>query len=108
MGQAIGGIGMARRIATLVGIAIAVLMLPGAGLAWGPEGHKVVALIADRALQQSDAAVRAKVLALLATGKGSKLTKTDIASEATWADVLRDKSEEARNATASWHSVRLR
>jgi len=52
--------------------------------------------------------VRAKVQALLATDKGSKLTKNDIASEALWADVLRDKSEEARRATAAWHSARLR
>jgi hypothetical protein len=108
MTPAIGGIGMARRIATLAVIGIAVALAPRAGLAWGQQGHRVVALIADRALQQGDGAVRAKVLALLATDKGSKLTKNDIASEATWADVLREKSEEARFATANWHSVRMR
>src|SRR3974390_1004614 len=70
-----------------------------ASLAWGPEGHRVVALIADEALKKSDPAVHAKVLALLASDKGDKLTKTDIASQATWADVLRDKSQEARRAT---------
>jgi len=44
---------------------------------------------------------------LLATDKGSRLTKNDIASEATWADVLREKSEEARSATGAWHSTRF-
>ena len=59
-------------------------------------------------LQQNDAAVRGKVQAVLATDKDNRLTKNDIASEALWADVLRDKSEEARRATAAWHSARLR
>src|SRR5216684_4305995 len=95
----------------LVGVAaagLAALLLPmRTSLAWGPEGHRVIALIADRVLQQSDPGVRAKVLAILATDKGSRLTKNDIASEATWADVLREKSEEARHATGAWHSTRF-
>ena len=89
--------------------ALAALLLPlRASLAWGPEGHRAIALIADRHLQQSDPGVRAKILSILATDKGSRLTKNDIASEATWADVLRDKSEEARNATGFWHSARFK
>jgi hypothetical protein len=89
--------------------AFAALLLPmRASLAWGPQGHRVIALIADRMLQQTDPGARAKVLALLATDKGERLTKTDIASEATWADVLRDKSEEARIATSAWHSARFK
>src|SRR5216684_5801637 len=92
----------------LVGIAaagLAALLLPiREALAWGPEGHRVIALIADRVLQQSDPGVRAKILAVLATDKGG-LTKSDIASEAIWADMLRQKSEEARTATGAWHSV---
>ncbi|HEX3953215.1 MAG TPA: S1/P1 nuclease, partial [Stellaceae bacterium] len=64
--------------------------------------------LADHALQQSDPPARAKLLALLATDKGSHLTRNDIASEATWADILRDKSEEARTATTPWHAVRLK
>src|SRR5260221_5395366 len=91
----------------LVGVAaagLAALLLPmRSSLAWGPEGHRVIALIADRLLQQSDAGARAKVLALLAGDKGDRLAKPDIASQATWADVLREKSEEARGATAPWH-----
>jgi nuclease S1 len=51
--------------------------------------------------------VRAKVLAILATDK-SGLTKTDIASEATWADALLDKSAEARLGTWNWHATRFK
>ncbi len=101
---------MRRWIGPLAGIGAAfgaLLLLPSSALAWGPEGHRVVALLADRLLQQSDPGARAKLQALLATDKASKLTKNDIASEALWADVLRDKSEEARDATSNWHSTRL-
>src|SRR6266853_6560710 len=101
MGRWIGAVGF-------IAAAIAALLLPmRASVAWGPEGHRVIALIAERALQQSDPAVRAKILAILATDKGKGLTKNDIASEATWADVLREKSEEARHATGAWHSTRF-
>ena len=81
-------------------MALAVLLPVRPGLAWGPEAHRTIALIGDRILQQSDAAVRGKIEALLKTDKDSRLTKNDIASEATWADVLRDRSEEARIATS--------
>jgi hypothetical protein len=92
-----------------VAAACIVLLLPlRASLAWGLEGHRVVALVADRLLQQSDPAARAKVQALLATDKDNRLTKNDIASEATWADVLRDKSPEARLGTSAWHAVRFK
>lgn len=75
--------------------------------AWGPEGHRVIALIADRTLQQTEPTVRAKVAWLLAGDKSNAWTKHDIASEATWADVLIEKSPEARTATTAWHFVRL-
>ena len=52
--------------------------------------------------------MRAKIRALLATDKDNRFTKNDIASEATWADLLMEKSEEARFATAPWHSARLK
>ena len=93
----------------VAGAAVAALFLPvRQSLAWGPEAHRAIALIADKILQQSDAAARGKVQAVLATDKDSRLTKSDIASEATWADILRDKSQEARFATSGWHAVRLR
>src|SRR5438067_6699054 len=105
-----GGQGMRRSLWSVAVLgAAAVALLPARqSFAWGQEAHRAVALIADRNLQQSDAATRAKVQELLATDKESRLTKTDIASEATWADVLRDKSPEARSATSPWHAVRLR
>ena len=87
---------------------LAVLLPLRSGLAWGLEGHRVIALIADRLLQQNDPESRAKVQALLATDKDNRLTKNDIASEATWADVLRAKSPEARLGTSGWHAVRFK
>ena len=101
--------GAMRRSVLAVGGAAAGLLLGAApAFAWGSEAHRTVALIADKILQQSAPQVRAKVQQLLAGDKTNKWTKTDIAGEATWADVLRDKSEEARNATSPWHSTKLK
>jgi hypothetical protein len=44
---------------------------------------------------------------IFATDKSNDWTKTDIASEATWADALREKSPEGRVATSNWHYVKL-
>jgi len=89
--------------------AFCIFMLPAVqALAWGQQAHRAIALIADRILEKSDPAARAKLRALLATDKENRFTKTDIASEATWADVLMEKSEEARFATTPWHSARLK
>lgn len=90
-------------------IALAFLaLLPRAGLAWDPEGHRIIAALADQLLRRSDLVVHAKLLALLKSDKDNRLTKSDIADEATWPDVLREKSEEARGATAPWHATRLK
>jgi hypothetical protein len=89
--------------------AFSILLLSAApALAWGQQAHRTVALVADRLLQQSDPAARAKLRALLATDKDNRFTKNDIASEATWASLLMEKSEEARIATLGWHSARLK
>jgi hypothetical protein len=96
------------RAVPIVAVAAIALLPARAAFAWGPEGHRVVALIADRLLQQSDPEARAKVQALLAGDKDNKLTKSDIAAEATWADALRDKSPEARLGTSAWHAVRFK
>ena len=96
------------RCVEMVGTVIAALLLQGSqGTAWGPEAHRTIALIADKLLQQNDAPARKQLQALLASDTENTLTKTDIASEATWADVLRDTSQEARSATSNWHTVRL-
>lgn len=102
--------GIARvRLIVIAALAAGISGLPlRPAAAWGPDAHRVVALIADRILQQGDAPVRAKLTTMLTDDKDNKWTKHDIASEATWADVLRDKSEEARLATTEWHYVRLK
>jgi len=98
-----------RPVAVVIAVAAGAFLLPAVrpALAWGPDAHWTIALIADRILQQKAPAVRAKVTALLAADKDNRLTKTDIASAAIWADVLREKSEEARLATSGWHFTRL-
>lgn len=99
-GIAHGGVGFATFC--MIGLAA------GQALAWGQQAHRAIALIADRILEKSDPSARAKLRALLATDKENHLTKTDIGSEATWPDVLIEKSEEARFATMPWHSARMK
>jgi hypothetical protein len=72
------------------------LAVPGRALAWGNEGHRIIALIAQSELKPE---VKEKVDALLATDT-SQLTGHDIASEATWADAWR---EDGHRETALWH-----
>jgi S1/P1 Nuclease len=71
--------------------------------AWGDEGHKIIALIAEHYL---DPAVRSKVATLLAADT-DPLTAHDIASEATWADKYRDSDRDTTKiryqATWRWH-----
>jgi hypothetical protein len=79
--------------------ALTLVVSTGAALAWGDDGHKVVALIAEHYLTPT---AKRHVDALLATDT-DPLTQHDIASEATWADKYRNKHRE----TASWHFVDL-
>jgi S1/P1 Nuclease len=83
------------------------LFAPRQSWAWGDEGHRIIALVADRVLQTKDPAIQKKVIEILATDKSNTWTKTDIASEATWADALREKSPEGRAATSKWPYVKL-
>jgi hypothetical protein len=76
-------------------------------MAWSPEGNTIVALVAERLLQAHDPAVLKKIAAILATDKDNDLTRTDIASEATWPGRLVEKSGEGRVATAGWHYLKL-
>src|SRR5262249_47822063 len=81
------------------------LINPHRATAWGDEGHKVIALIAEHYL---DPAVRAKVGTLLAADT-DPLAGHDIASEATWADKYRDSDRDTTKlryqATRQWHFV---
>ena len=86
--------------AALAALALAV---PVAAHAWGDEGHRIVALIAEHHL---DPEVRQRVFALLAADPG-QLTLHDIDSEATWADRFRDSDRNGAKVrferTRHWH-----
>jgi hypothetical protein len=81
------------------------LTSPRPALAWGDEGHKIIALIAQHYL---DPAVGSRVATLLAADTDN-LTAHDIASEATWADKYRDSDRDTTKiryqATRQWHFV---
>jgi nuclease S1 len=101
---------MTRTIAPLAAVlgAVCAALLPArAALAWGPEGHSAVALIADHLLERGAPAARAKLRAILATDRSGRVPRNDVAGEAIWADVLREKSPEARTATTAWHYARM-
>ncbi len=66
--------------------------------AWGDEGHKTIALIAEHYLTP---AAKAQVDALLAADTLNTLTEHDIASEATWPDKYREHGGAAK--TSLWH-----
>jgi S1/P1 Nuclease len=87
--------------------AMVLVLTPAEGQAWNDEGHMIVALVADRLLQAQEGPAQKKLAELLATDKSNSWTKTDLASEATWADALREKSQEGRFATTKWHYVKL-
>jgi hypothetical protein len=77
------------------------LSTPQHVLAWGDDGHKAVALIAQRCLAPD---VKTKIAAMLAADTDN-LTKHDIASEATWADKYRDENnrQDHYQQTQNWH-----
>lgn len=70
---------------------LAATLVPNIGLAWGSEGHQVVALIAEANLVPK---AKASVNRLLSLEPGQTL-----ASVSTWAD------EHRNPATAAWHYV---
>jgi hypothetical protein len=72
-------------------VALVLLLMPARALAWGAEGHEVVAAVALRELSP---AARAEVARLLG---GAMMMMHD----ASWADEIRD----ARPETGSWHFV---
>jgi S1/P1 Nuclease len=71
--------------------------------AWGDDGHKVVALIAQKCLTPS---TKKQVTAMLRSDTDD-LTKHDIASSATWADKYRDFNhrKDHYTHTQNWHFV---
>jgi S1/P1 Nuclease len=79
--------------------------LPQQAAAWGDDGHKTVALIAQRFLTP---AAKKQINAMLAADT-DPLTKHDFASEATWADRFRDSNhrKDHYEETKRWHFVDL-
>jgi len=92
------------RFALAISLCVAAFNLAqtGRALAWGDEGHEVVALVAQSFLEPD---VRKRVNALLAADTDN-LTAHDITSAATWADKFRDANENgSREKTRQWHFV---
>ena len=77
-------------------------ILSGAAVAWGNEGHEIVALIAHAYL---DPVAKKQVKALLESDPDT-LTEPKIGPAATWADKYREKNiDGARQRTRQWHFV---
>jgi hypothetical protein len=71
---------------------LALLGVPNPTLAWGPEGHKVVAMIADKYVSHT-ALVRAQAI----------LGGSSLEDVANWADEIRKE----RRETAPWHYINI-
>jgi hypothetical protein len=86
-------------------IIVTLAALPAKAVAWGDDGHKAVALIAEHYLTPS---TKQQVEALLANDTDDP-TRHDIASAATWADRFREANHRRDNyeATKRWHYVDL-
>jgi hypothetical protein len=103
--------GCGRRIASATSSLIGLISLFAAtdqALAWGDQGHEIIALVADHFLEP---AVRDTIEGLLAGDRSGLTPSKDIAHEATWADRYRDsdrdRSREHYLHTHDWHFVDL-
>ena len=80
-------------------------LLPEHAQGWGDQGHRIIALIADRYL---DPVARTQLGAMLG-GDTDSLTPHDIASESMWVDKYRDSDRngtgERYRRTQQWHFV---
>lgn len=90
-------------------MAAALLMAPAQRAhAWGDEGHRIVALVAQHFLSER---TRARVQALLAQDDSALTPDTSMTSEATWADLYRDSDRDGTRVryehTWRWHFVNL-
>lgn len=96
------------QLSQITGLAAAGLMLFSAptALAWGDDGHKMVAWIAYARLTP---AAKTQVDALLAADTDTHLTPADFGSRATWADHYRDEDQRKLHytETENWHFVDL-
>ena len=89
-----------RLLMPAMGIAITVsAILPGHALAWGAQGHRLVARIAETRL---DPAAKAEIERLLASEPDATLS-----SIAPWADQLRANDPDLGKKSAGWHYVNM-
>ena len=95
------GMGFVGGLATVATAFVLNVTLSGPAMAWGDEGHEIIAFIAQAHL---DPAVQKKVSALLGADTDT-LTTHDIAAEATWADKLRNSDTSLRQTTSQWHFI---
>jgi hypothetical protein len=96
---------------TVATVGMLTMLWPAACLGWGNEGHKIVALTAAKILATDSPSTLAKIQAMLAKDRDDIWPGADVAvdhdigGEATWADLLREKSPKGKQVTESWHFV---
>jgi hypothetical protein len=79
------------------------LLTPRLALAWGDQGHAVVALIAQAYMKPE---VLEATRAMLASDTANTLTAHDMAAASSWADRFREADPGgAKKQTAQWHFV---
>jgi S1/P1 Nuclease len=83
------------RLKTFVRVLALLLLLPGRALAWGSEGHHIIADIAEQYLEPATAQQVHELLALE--------NATTLAAVSMWADEIRAQRPE----TAPWHYVNI-
>ncbi|MGH8054428.1 MAG: S1/P1 nuclease [Stenotrophomonas sp.] len=88
-----------RSLQLLLVAACSTALLPGQALAWGAQGHRLVARIADPLL---DPQAKAEIQHLLAAEPGATLD-----SIAPWADQLRAQDPSLGKRSASWHYINM-
>jgi nuclease S1 len=88
-----------RRRTLLIAALIASLLVPHPGLAWGREGHRIVARIAAKNLSQT---ARDKLRRILGVTTDAALA-TAMASAAIWPDRI----DKAATGTARWHFINI-
>lgn len=87
-------------------ITASLVALPAPALAFGDEGHEIVALIALHYLHPR---ARARVTTMLAQDASGLTASTDLPQEATWADKYRDSDRDTTRVrytqTSQWHFI---
>jgi hypothetical protein len=92
----------------MIGLAFGALAVAPSAHAWGDEGHRILALVAEHYLS---ARTQVRVQALLAQDHSGLTQDSGMASEATWADRYRDSDREGARLryeqTWRWHFINM-